>query len=93
MTENAESGSDVRHEPEQNRFVIDKEGAQALLEYRMSSPTVVDFNHTYSPNQFRGQGLAAKLVSTGVAWARAQNFKVVGSCSYVAAWLQREGKS
>jgi len=93
MTDQAHCANvEVRHEPDQDRFVIDKEGAQAVLEYRMSAPTVVDFHHTYSPNEFRGQGLAGKLVSTGVAWARAQNFKVVGSCSYVAAWLQREDR-
>lgn len=88
---NAAQGTDeVRHEPDQHRFVIDKEGTQAVLEYRMPAPTVVDFNHTYSPNQFRGQGLGSKLVSTGVAWARAQGFEVTASCSYAAAWLKRE---
>ncbi len=92
MTENAEYGSEVRHEPARQRFVIDQEGAQAVLDYRMSAPDVVDFHHTYSPTQFRGQGLAGKLVAAGVAWARAQNYRIVGSCSYVAAWLQREGR-
>jgi|CXWL01.1.fsa_nt_gi predicted GNAT family acetyltransferase len=91
MTDHCDSAIQVRHEPALQRFVIDKEGAQAVLDYRMSSPNVVDFNHTYSPTQFRGQGLAGKLVAAGVGWARAQNYRVVGSCSYVAAWLQREG--
>ena len=87
MTNTAQCTDEVRHEPDQGRFVIDKEGAQAVLEYRMPAPTVVDFNHTFSPTQFRGQGLASKLVSSGVAWARAQGFEVTASCSYAATWL------
>jgi len=80
----------VRHEADQKRFVIDMDGVQALLEYRMSSPTVMDFHHTYTPDPLRGKGLAAQLVESGVAYARDQGFRVAGSCSFVAGWLQRE---
>ncbi len=90
MTSTHQAHAEVRHEAEQNRFVIDQDGAQAVLEYRMSSPNVMNFHHTYTPDALRGKGLAAKLVETGVAYARERDFKVVGSCSYVAAWLERE---
>ena len=79
--------ANVVHQPEQHRFVIVADGAEALLEYRMLSPQVIDFVHTYTPASLRGQGVAGKLVSVGVAYARAQGWRVMGRCSYVAQWL------
>lgn len=77
------------HQPERQRFVIDEDGAKALLEYRMLANDVIDFVHTYTPTALRGRGVAARLVEAGVAYARERGWRVIGSCSYVAAWLQR----
>lgn len=79
----------VVHQAERQRFVVAANGAEALLEYRMVAPDVIDFVHTYTPAAMRGQGIAALLVEAGVAHARAQGWRVIGSCSYVAAWLQK----
>ncbi|MFO1494972.1 MAG: GNAT family N-acetyltransferase [Lysobacterales bacterium] len=79
----------VVHQAERQRFVVSSAGAEALLEYRMVAPTVIDFIHTYTPSELRGQGIAAQLVEAGVAYARARGWRVIGSCSYVAAWLQK----
>ena len=79
----------VEHQPERQRFVIEEDGAEALLEYRMLSSEVIDFVHTYTPAALRGRGVAARLVEAGVAHARERGWRVIGSCSYVAAWLQR----
>jgi uncharacterized protein len=78
------------HQPERQRFVIVDNAVEAFLEYRMVSPQVIDFVHTYTPAEMRGRGLAAKLVEAGVAYAHAHELRVIGSCSYVAAWLQRQ---
>lgn len=80
----------VRHQPEQHRFVLEADGQQALLEYRMLAVDVIDFVHTWTPAALRGRGIAAQLVAAGVAHARERGWRVVGSCSYVAAWLARE---
>ncbi|HWS27081.1 MAG TPA: GNAT family N-acetyltransferase [Xanthomonadales bacterium] len=79
----------VIHQPEHHRFVIIEDGAQALLEYRMLAPDVIDFVHTWTPAALRGRGLAAQLVEAGVGHAREQGWRVIGSCSYVAAWLEK----
>jgi uncharacterized protein len=84
--------AEVVHEPERSRFLIAVDGAEAVLDYRMLTPTVVDFHRTWTPAELRGRGLAAELVATGVAWARAEGLTIIPSCSYVAAWLQREGR-
>lgn len=82
--------SPITHQSERQCFVIAEDGAEALLEYRMVAPEVIDFVHTYTPAALRGRGLAARLVEAGVAYAHAQGWRVIGSCSYVAAWLQRQ---
>ena len=79
----------VAHQPDRHRFVISEDGAEALLEYRMLAPDVIDFVHTWTPAALRGRGLAAQLVETGVGYARERGWRVIGSCSYVAAWLEK----
>lgn len=81
---------EVLHQVEQRRFVIRADGVEALLEYRMLAPDVIDFVHTYTPAPLRGRGLAARLVQAGVEYARAQGWRVIGSCSYVADWLGKQ---
>ncbi len=46
-------------------------------------------DHTFTPPQARGLGIAAKLVEALVADARKQGFTVVPQCSYVAAQFRR----
>ena len=41
--------------------------------------------HTLVPPELGGRGIAGKLVEALIADARAQGFKVVPECSYVAA--------
>jgi uncharacterized protein len=45
--------------------------------------------HTLVPPAIGGRGVAARLVEALVADARAQGFKVVPECSYVAVAFQR----
>ena len=60
----------------------------SVLDYQLQPGRVV-FTHTGVPPALQGQGLAAQLVTAGLAWAREQGLKVVPACSYVAAFLQR----
>ncbi|HVR89940.1 MAG TPA: GNAT family N-acetyltransferase [Novosphingobium sp.] len=45
--------------------------------------------HTLVPDEIGGRGVAARLVEALVADARAQGFKIVPQCSYVAAAFKR----
>lgn len=81
----------VHHDVPQRRFEIALDGEVAHLDYRMLSDNVIDFTHTYTPSALRGRGLAAQLVEVGVAYARERGWQVIGSCSYVAAWLTKRG--
>ena len=75
------------HEPEQQRFTLPTT-PPSVLDYQRLPGRVV-FTHTGVPPAHQGQGLAARLVEAGLAWAREQQLKVVPACSYVAIYLQR----
>ncbi|WP_445781121.1 GNAT family N-acetyltransferase [Shewanella sp.] len=76
----------VEHQAEQQRFVVKTQGAEAMLEYHLAGQNI-DFHHTFVPQQLRGQGIAEKLVRTGLAWAKSNDFNINASCSYVVKFL------
>lgn len=45
--------------------------------------------HTLVPPELGGQGIAGKLVDALIADARAQGFRIVPHCSYVAAAFRK----
>ncbi|MDE2404253.1 MAG: N-acetyltransferase [Sphingomonadales bacterium] len=48
-----------------------------------------DAEHTLVPEAIGGRGVAGRLVEALIADARAQGFKVIPTCSYVAAQFKR----
>lgn len=46
-------------------------------------------DHTFTPPEARGQGLAGKLVEAIVADAREQGFKIAPQCPYVVSAFAR----
>ena len=83
---------EIRHLVEQNKFVIEVEGEQAMLHYHcFTSPTgemTVDFDSTFVPTSFRGKGIAEKLVRTGLKWAKDNGYKMEASCWYAAKFIR-----
>jgi hypothetical protein len=49
----------------------------------------VCFDHTFVPDEFRGQGVAAALVREALEEARRRHWRIVPQCSCVAAFLGR----
>lgn len=83
--------TDVQHLPDEQKFVISYDGGEALLVYRLfnsGEKTAIDFNSTYVPPEFRGKGLAEKLVRTGVKWAKEQGYELHASCWYAAKFIR-----
>ena len=77
------------HQPEQHRFVAQLDGQEAVLDYKLLPDNGIDFTRTFVPEALRGQGVAEKLVRTGIAWARAQGYDLQASCWYVKRFLRR----
>jgi predicted GNAT family acetyltransferase len=83
--------TDVQHLPDEQRFVILHEGDEAVLAYRLfndGAKSAIDFNSTYVPPEFRGKGLAEKLVRTGIKWAKVQGYELHASCWYAAKFIR-----
>lgn len=62
------------------------------LEYRLTEKDhkqAVDFHHTYTSPAAQGKGIAGKMVTKGLEWARAEQLIVIPTCSYVAAFIQK----
>lgn len=80
---------EVEHNPQKQCFSAVVDGHQSILEYRTVDAQTLDFHHTYVPDALRGRGVAALLAKAGLAFAKQQGFKVIPSCSYIEAYLQR----
>jgi predicted GNAT family acetyltransferase len=81
----------VQHIPEQQRFIINYQGAEAVLQYTLfnqSGKMNIDFNSTFVPPAFRGKGLAEKLVRAGIKWAKEQGYELHASCWYAAKFIR-----
>jgi uncharacterized protein len=78
----------VTHRPEACRFQLERDGRLAVVDYRLSAGRMV-ITHTFVPPEFRGQGLAEKVVRAALDHARAEGLSVVPQCSYVDVFLRR----
>jgi hypothetical protein len=70
------------------RFEAHINGYLARLDYRLATDSII-FSHTGTPPALQGQGIAGKLVQTGLEYARENKLKVVPQCSYVAAYIRK----
>ncbi|WP_374700163.1 GNAT family N-acetyltransferase [Shewanella woodyi] len=76
----------VLHQQDREQFVINIDEQQALLTYNLYDDRVV-FTHTFVPDSLRGQGLAEKLVRSGLSWANSANLNIEANCWYVQKFL------
>jgi predicted GNAT family acetyltransferase len=79
----------VRHEPDKQRFVLEVDGTTGFLQYRELGDRTLDYNHTFVPSAARGGGIASQLTEHALRYARAGRYKVVPSCPFVAAYIER----
>ncbi|EJF08238.1 GNAT family N-acetyltransferase [Pontibacter sp. BAB1700] len=79
----------IIHDEEDTRFYIELEGGEAELTYSITDQGHMDFDHTFVPENHRGQGIADKLVKSGLEHARAQNCQIIPSCPVVEAYVKR----
>ena len=72
------------------RYVLDMpSGEPAELTFVDSGPGHIIVDHTWVPQDYRGRGIAEKLVVRVVEDARAQGLKITPLCRYVATKFRR----
>lgn len=79
----------IQHHPEQQTFLAGPANDPAELAYSLPAPGVIDFTHTFVPEEARGQGQAEELARTGLAYARQEHLRVRTSCEFMQAFVQR----
>ncbi len=79
----------VKHDKVAQEFSVQLEDDQAEMTYALPEDKVMDFQHTFVPENFRNQGVANQLIQTGLKYAQENNFKIIASCPAVAAYVQR----
>ncbi|HEY7611792.1 MAG TPA: GNAT family N-acetyltransferase [Gemmatimonadales bacterium] len=79
----------VEHDLPSRRFTVAGSGGTAVLSYAAAGTDILELYSTYVPPADRGRGIAAQLVQAAVEYARAEGFRIIPSCWYVAVWLRR----
>jgi len=69
-----------------SRFELDADGVTALMNYRLAGD-VISLEHTETPPQARGRGIASQLTAGVLELARKRGLKVVPRCPFVRAYL------
>jgi uncharacterized protein len=78
----------VVHNAAAQRFEAEAGGRLSVCVYRRFGD-VLHLTHTEVPRALEGQGIAAALVRSALAWARSEGLRVRPSCSYVATYMRR----
>jgi predicted GNAT family acetyltransferase len=79
----------IHHNAANQEFTSGPADQQAELAYSLPAAGVIDFVHTFVPENQRGQGLADELAQAGLAYARQQHLKVRTSCRFMAGYVQQ----
>jgi predicted GNAT family acetyltransferase len=78
----------VTNNPAASRFEILTDQGAAVLTYR-SRGDELDLVHTEVPSALEGRGYAAALATAALDHARREGIRIIPTCPYVKAFLQR----
>lgn len=78
----------VNHNEKDQRFEVGLEDKLALLEYRIAGKNII-FTHTEVPEEFSGMGIANKLASVALEYAKTQGYKIQAICPFVFAYIRK----
>ena len=78
----------VRHNEQRHRFEVGDAPHPAHLDYRLREG-VVEMVHTEVPPEYQGQGLAGRLATAALEWARESGRKVIPSCPYLKSYISK----
>ena len=85
-----DTSAPVLHDAARQQFTLSCDSDTATLQYNVVRPGLVDFRSTWVPPSHRGRGSGARLVRHALDWARAEGYRVIPSCWFVAEFLTRQ---
>lgn len=78
----------VLHNPEASQFEAHVDGLLAFVSYVKHGDTII-FTHTEVPKELQGRGLASILARAVLERARAEGWRVVARCPFIASYIER----
>jgi predicted GNAT family acetyltransferase len=78
----------IDHNPQESRFEVFIEGQLCKLDYFVDRGAMVIAHVGVHPD-FRGQGVAGRIVQTCLDHARENGLRVIPMCSYAAAYIRQ----
>ena len=80
---------EVLHRPHLKKFLIRlAPGKYAYLGYDIKEGKLY-IESTYTPPEFRGRGIARRLVLEAIKYAEENNLKIVSICSYAVRFFEK----
>ena len=77
----------IKHRP--NIFFIDLgPGKKAYIRYSIDDKTMV-IESTFTPEEYRGKGLAAKIIERAIEFAKEEKLKIRPLCSYSVRFFKQ----
>jgi predicted GNAT family acetyltransferase len=78
----------VTNEPSRQRFEFRADDHIAFLKYEVEGSRI-NLIHTEVPKELGGRGLGGKLAAFALDYAREHGLRVVPTCPFVAAYIER----
>jgi uncharacterized protein len=70
-----------------SRFELNVDGVTAFMNYRVTGG-VISLDHTETPPQARGRGIASQLTAGVLDIVRKRGLKIIPRCPFVRAYLE-----
>jgi uncharacterized protein len=70
-------------------YVQDNDKQIAEIDYILHSSDAMEINHTEVDEKYKGQNIGGTLVERAVELARKNNWKVIPTCKFAKAYINR----
>ncbi len=77
----------IYHDQDNQKFFIRINGNEGQLKYTKEGE-LLDFYYTYVPEEFRGKGVASKIVESALTFAWNSGFRVRPTCPFVSDYIK-----
>lgn len=78
----------MNHFPDKHRFSMIVDGLECLIDYRIITPNVWEYYHTFVPPELRGRKLAEEIATQALNYARMYDIQVIPTCPYIARFIK-----
>jgi len=79
---------EVKVDLNQNKFIAIVEGHEAYIEFQLEG-NILDLQHTFTPRELRGKGIAGKVAEFAFEYAEKNNMKIIPTCPFIPSFLEK----